>query len=79
MSTLAIQPDSLNKGTEIAGTVLVFAALGLALDRWLGTTPWFMVSLVVVTLVAQFVKLYYVYTAQMTDLEAQRREVARSR
>ena len=48
-------------------------------DLWLGTTPWFMVSLVVVTLVAQFVKLYCVYTAQMTDLEAQRREVARSR
>jgi len=33
-----MQPDSLNKGSEIAGTVLVFAALGLALDRWLGTS-----------------------------------------
>jgi len=34
---------------------------------------------VVVALVAQFAKLYYVYNAQMTQLEAQRREAVHSR
>ena len=37
------------------------------------------IAAVVVALVAQFVKLYYVYNAQMTQLEAQRREAVNSR
>jgi ATP synthase protein I len=69
----------MTRGAEIAGTVLVVVLLGFVLDRWLGTTPWLMLSLVVLAVVAQFVKLYYVYNAQMTDLEAQRREAARAR
>lgn len=32
-----------------------------------------MIALVLVAIVAQFLKLYYVYSAQMTALEAQRR------
>ncbi len=32
-----------------------------------------MIALVLVAIVAQFLKLYYVYSAQMTSLEAQRR------
>jgi len=43
------------------------------------TTPLFMIVFVVVALVAQFVKLYYVYNAQMSQLEAERRETARAR
>lgn len=70
--------DTMTRGAEIAGTVLVVMLLGIGLDRWLGTTPWLMLSLVVLAVVAQFVKLYYVYNAQMTDLEAQRREAARA-
>ena len=79
MSTLATQPDSLSRGTEIAGTTLVFFLLGWFVDSRLDTTPLFMIAAVVVALVAQFVKLYYVYNAQMTQLEAQRREAVHSR
>jgi len=64
---------------EIAGTTLIFFVLGWFLDRRLETTPLFMILLVVVAVVAQFVKLYYVYNAQMSQLEAERRETARAR
>lgn len=73
------QPDSLSRGMEIAGTALVFFVLGWFIDRRVETTPLFMVVFVVVALVAQFVKLYYVYNAQMSQLEAERRETARAR
>jgi F0F1-type ATP synthase assembly protein I len=64
---------------EIAGTTLVFFLLGLFVDRRLDTTPLFMIAFVIVALVAQFVKLYYVYNAQMAQLEAQRREAVQAR
>lgn len=64
---------------EIAGTTLIFFVLGWFLDRRLETTPLFMILLVVVAVVAQFVKLYSVYNAQMSQLEAERRETARAR
>lgn len=64
---------------EIAGTTLVFFVLGWFADNRLGTTPLFMIVFVVVAMVAQFVKLYYLYTAQMSQLEAKRREAVHSR
>lgn len=64
---------------EIAGTTLIFFVLGWFIDRRMETTPLFMIVFVVVALVAQFVKLYYVYNAQMSQLEAERRETARAR
>jgi len=73
------QPDSLSRGMEIAGTALVFFVLGWFIDRRVETTPLFMIVFVVVVLVAQFVKLYYEYNAQMSQLEAERRETARAR
>lgn len=75
MSALATHiPDSINKGADIAGTILVFFFVGWFVDRQLGSTPWFMIGFVVVTAVAQFAKLYYVYNAQMEHLEQQRRK-----
>ena len=80
VSSLATQhPDSITKGAEIAGTVLVFFFVGWFIDRQLNSTPWFMIAFVVLAVVAQFAKLYFVYNAQMTDLEAQRREAVHSR
>ena len=76
---MPVQSDSLSRGMEIAGTTLIFFVLGWFLDRRLETTPLFMILLVVVAVVAQFVKLYYVYNAQMSQLEAERRETARAR
>jgi len=72
------QPDSINKGADIAGTVLVCFLIGWFIDRQLNTTPWFMITFVVLTAVAQFAKLYYVYNAQMERLEQQRREAVHS-
>jgi F0F1-type ATP synthase assembly protein I len=63
----------MSRGTEIAGTTLVVFALGFFVDRWLDTKPLFMIALTVVALLAQFAKLYFAYTAQMDDLESQRR------
>ena len=71
---MATHSDSLSKGMEIAGTTLVFFLLGWFADSRLDTTPLFMIVFVVVALVAQFVKLYYVYNAEMSQLEAKRRE-----
>ena len=74
MSPLATHsPVSITNGAEIAGTVLVFFFVGWFIDRQLGSTPWFIIALVLVALVAQFLKLYYVYSAKMSALEAQRR------
>lgn len=80
VSTLATHaPDSITKGMEIAGTVLVFVLIGWFVDRRLGSTPWFMIACVVLAVVAQFLKLFYVYNAQMSRLESQRREAVHSR
>lgn len=76
---MATQSDSLSKGMEIAGTALVFFFLGWFADSRFGTTPLFMIVFVVVALIAQFVKLYYVYSAQMTRLESERRQAVHSR
>jgi F0F1-type ATP synthase assembly protein I len=31
-------------GVQFAGTLLVFGAIGYALDHWLGTLPWLLVA-----------------------------------
>jgi F0F1-type ATP synthase assembly protein I len=72
------QPDSINKGADIAGTMLVFFFIGWFVDRQLNSTPWFMIAFVVLAAVAQFAKMYYVYNAQMERLEQQRRETVHS-
>lgn len=41
----ATQPTQAWKvATELFGGVVVGTVLGLALDRWLGTTPWFLLA-----------------------------------
>jgi F0F1-type ATP synthase assembly protein I len=64
--------DSMTKGIEIAGTVLVLFVMGFFLDRWLGTAPIFMIVLTIIAMVVQFIKMYYVYSAQMETKERQR-------
>jgi F0F1-type ATP synthase assembly protein I len=74
VSTLATHaPDSITRGMEIAGTALAFFLIGWFIDSRVGSTPWFMIALVVLALVAQFLKLFYVYNAQMSRLETERR------
>lgn len=65
----------LSNGAELAGTVLVFFLIGLGLDAWLGTTPAFMIALVVFAVIGQFVRTYYSYSRTMDRLEADRAEL----
>jgi F0F1-type ATP synthase assembly protein I len=64
--------QTLGRGMDFALVVLVFVGIGYGLDRWLGTRPLFMIGLVVFSVVGQFIKMYYDYTATMQELEAER-------
>jgi F0F1-type ATP synthase assembly protein I len=70
--------DAFGRGMEIALTVALFLGLGFALDRWLGTTPLFMIVLTVLALVGFFVSMKYRYDAAMTQLEAERAAKSRT-
>jgi F0F1-type ATP synthase assembly protein I len=62
--------DALAKGFDLAGTVIVLFLIGWGLDAWLGTTPLFMVGLVVIAMVAKLVVFWYLYDAEMKRHEA---------
>ncbi len=64
--------QTLGRGMDFALVVLVFLGIGYGLDRWLDTRPAFMIGLVVLSVVGQFIKMYFEYTAQMTVHEADR-------
>jgi len=70
--------DKIGKGIDVALVTLVFLGAGYLLDRWLGTKPWFMVILVVLALIGEFVRFWYDYDARMKVLEAQRATSARA-
>lgn len=50
--------------------VLVFLGLGYGLDRWLDTKPLFMIGLVLFSVIGQFIKMYYEYSAAMDRHQA---------
>jgi F0F1-type ATP synthase assembly protein I len=64
--------DKIGKGIDMALVTLVFLGVGYALDRWLDTKPWFMIALVVLALIGEFVRFWYDYDARMKVLEAKR-------
>lgn len=64
--------QGLGQGTEMALTVAVFMGIGWFLDKSFETSPIFIISLVVISAVAQFLKLYFVYTHHMRELERER-------
>jgi F0F1-type ATP synthase assembly protein I len=63
---------------DIALTVALFFAVGFFLDRWLGTTPIFMIALTILAVVGFFISMKYRYDAAMTQLEAERAARTRS-
>ena len=71
--------DALGRGMDIALTVGLFFGVGFFLDRWLGTTPLFMIVLTLLAVVGFFISMKYRYTANMERLEAERAARARSR
>jgi hypothetical protein len=64
--------DAIGGGMEIALMVPIFLVLGWLLDRWLGTTPIFMIVMVVLGLIGVFCRLRYSYEAKMREHEEAR-------
>jgi len=59
---------------EIALTVALFVAVGLGLDRWLGTLPWFTIGMTLLAGIGFFAKFKYQYDVAMDQHEAERLE-----
>ena len=71
----APKTDSMiGKGMDIALVVALFVGVGILLDRWLGTLPWFTIGLTVLAAIGFFAKYKYQYDAAMEEHEAERRE-----
>jgi F0F1-type ATP synthase assembly protein I len=70
--------DKLGKGIDVALVTLTFLGLGYLLDRWLGTKPVFMIVLVCLALIGEFVRFWYDYDSKMKVLEAERAAAGRS-
>jgi len=64
--------QTLGRGMDFALVVLVFLGIGYGLDLWLDTRPTFMIGLVIFSVVGQFIKMYFEYTASMKVHEAER-------
>lgn len=64
--------DKIGKGIDVALVTLVFLGGGYLLDRWLDTKPVFMIVLVCVALIGEFVRFWYDYNSQMKVLETER-------
>lgn len=70
--------SALGRGMDVAIMTLLFLGVGYLLDRWLGTKPVFMIVLVLLALIGEFVRMRYVYEAQMQALEAERATQAKA-
>ena len=68
---VAVGHDTMGKGFEFAGVVVVFFGLGWLIDRALGTTPWFMITLSMIGVIGHLVRMWYAYDAEMRQHEAQ--------
>jgi len=66
--------EALARAFEFSATIAIFCLIGFGLDRWFDTTPFFMVTLFVIVLIGQTVRLWYAYDAQMRKHEAARRQ-----
>jgi F0F1-type ATP synthase assembly protein I len=63
--------DSMARAFELALTPTIMAGLGWLLDRWLGTSPIFLVGLAVFTFVYVIWKMAKGYDATMREQEAE--------
>ena len=64
--------DQLGHGMDAVFILVLFLLAGFGLDRWLDTTPVFMIVMTIVAAVGLFAKFKYRYDARMAELEAQR-------
>lgn len=49
-------------GVQVVISVLIGLGMGLALDRWLGTAPWFMLLFIIFGTAAGFLNVYRIAT-----------------
>jgi ABC-type nickel/cobalt efflux system permease component RcnA len=64
--------STLGQGVDAALVVVVFLIAGLALDSWLGTSPWLAIASFLVAMVGLFYTWKSRYMARMDELQAQR-------
>ena len=69
--------DTLARGFEWAATIAIFLVVGFLLDRWLGTTPIFMVVLFVFALIGQLVRAYFHFGDEIDREATARRALAK--
>ncbi len=77
--TAARADEGLGQGMETALLLGLFLGIGWLIDRVAGTTPVFMIVLVVLAAIGVFAKLWYGYDARMNELESERAERAAAR
>ena len=63
--------DAMSRATEIALLPAAFGFLGWLLDRWLGTTPIFLIALLVFAFAGMLVRTWVGYDAEMKRHESQ--------
>jgi F0F1-type ATP synthase assembly protein I len=63
--------NALATAFELALTTSIFAVIGWRIDVWLGTTPLFLLVLLVFTAVYEFWKLYRSYDGEMRRHETE--------
>ena len=71
--------DGLARAFEFAATPAIFGFFGWLIDRWVGTTPLFMLTLAAVCLVGMFLRMWYAYDQEMRRHEAKFAQLAQSR
>jgi len=64
--------DSLGRGPDIALCTAVFLLIGLGIDSLTHTRPLFTILLVVLSLIGNFARMWYVYDDRMKVLERER-------
>jgi F0F1-type ATP synthase assembly protein I len=66
--------SALGKGMDFAFTLALFFALGYGLDRWIGTTPLFMILLSVASIIGLTLRIWSRYEADMQAHDEARRQ-----
>jgi F0F1-type ATP synthase assembly protein I len=62
----------LGLGWQIATTLLIFTGGGYALDRWLGTLPWFLLIGAALGMVGVFIQIFRI-AAELDRQEKERK------
>jgi len=72
---LTSRASLLGLGWQIATTLLVFTGGGYALDRWLGTLPWFLLGGAVFGIAGVFIQIFRIAAA--LDRQEKKRKAQR--